>query len=132
MLQEKGNDLLSYATEALSEMKEELTIGIVKIEAIGDPEKQTFSGVMGQTPYFMKWVQERMRGVEMEKGKFTNICLWKLNKKLYGKHLAQYLALYKVPIDSYHHCFYNFYVVIPYHLNINCIHSQTKRNICVY
>lgn len=54
MLQEKGNDLLSYATEALSEMKEELTIGIVKIEAIGDPEKQTFSGVMGQTPYFMK------------------------------------------------------------------------------
>lgn len=54
VLQEKGNDLLSYATEALSEMKEELTIGIVKIEAIGDPEKQTFSGVMGQTPYFMK------------------------------------------------------------------------------
>ena len=55
MLQEKENGLLSYdllsATNALSKMREELTI--VKIEAISDPRKKAFSGVMGITPYLM-------------------------------------------------------------------------------
>ena len=37
-------------------MREELTI--VKIEAISDPGKKAFSGVMGITPYFMDWDQE--------------------------------------------------------------------------
>lgn len=51
MLQEKENDLLSYATNIVSKMREELTI--VKIEAISDPRNKPFSGVMGITPYFM-------------------------------------------------------------------------------
>ena len=56
MLQEKKKKgLLSYdllsATNALSKMREELTI--VKIVAISDPRKKAFSGVMGITPYLM-------------------------------------------------------------------------------
>lgn len=51
MLKEKENDLLSYATNVLNKMREELTM--VMIEAISDSGKKAFSGVMGITPYFM-------------------------------------------------------------------------------